>query len=124
MNTELAQEYKGLVKAMNKMCNTNHTVGQIMERALIKYKNQKWDSLRYAEWKRYNFSKIYTRDDGRCFWCHYKVSKNKATIDHLTPTSRGGKPLAANNMVICCSDCNASKGNLTGEEYILKLCTR
>ena len=37
--------------------------------------------------------------------------------DHKIPYSRGGLH-EISNLVVCCTSCNASKGNRTPEEYI------
>lgn len=37
-------------------------------------------------------------------------------IDHIIPTSRGGKD-SIENMVLSCQSCNSAKGNMTSEEF-------
>jgi 5-methylcytosine-specific restriction endonuclease McrA len=51
---------------------------------------------------------IYHRDGFRCVYCAFPVSSKSATIDHLTPTSRGGKHLPR-NLVTACRRCNFSR---------------
>jgi len=56
------------------------------------------------------FSKqnLFTRDRRTCQYCG---SKDKLTIDHILPKSKGGKT-NFENCVICCSKCNQKKGDL------------
>lgn len=49
--------------------------------------------------------------------CHY-CKKPGGTIDHRTPTSRGGVD-GKKNCVPCCYPCNMMKGDLTEEEFVL-----
>lgn len=56
------------------------------------------------------FSKknIIIRDDLICQYCG--AHKNKLTIDHVIPVSKGGKS-SFENCVAACQDCNNKKGN-------------
>jgi len=56
------------------------------------------------------FSKnnIMVRDNFTCQYCG--VEKNKLTIDHVIPVSRGGKS-SFENCVAACQDCNNKKGS-------------
>ena len=49
-----------------------------------------------------------------CYWCG---KRRKATIDHLTPLTRGGKHRIG-NVQIACFSCNASKNNKTPSEFV------
>jgi len=49
---------------------------------------------------------------GTCVYCGRPGTER----DHDVPTQRGGTN-DPSNIVIACSSCNASKGNLTGAEY-------
>lgn len=57
---------------------------------------------------------IFDRDGGRCEYCDRKVSRNRsdwrkvATIDHVTPLSRGGTH-TFDNVVLACMECNTKK---------------
>jgi 5-methylcytosine-specific restriction endonuclease McrA len=54
----------------------------------------------------------------RCVYCDLIViSESSFQIDHVIPLSRGGSWELA-NLILCCGECNAIKGSLTGEEYI------
>lgn len=50
-----------------------------------------------------------------CIYCFKKLTK--ATIEHLTPVSRGGSN-DKENLSVACKPCNSSKKNKTYEEYI------
>lgn len=64
---------------------------------------------------------------GKCFYCSVPVIRgkgikpkqklNSATIDHLTPMSRGGSKMKKENQVLSCYSCNLKKGNMTLIEY-------
>lgn len=64
--------------------------------------------------------KVLLRDNYTCYYCDTKLLHNEATIDHLTPRSRGGAD-HPDNLVCSCHDCNEDKGSLTLEEYYLYL---
>lgn len=60
------------------------------------------------------FSKrnVMIRDNFKCAFCG---SCNELTIDHVIPSSRGGKT-EFDNCVTCCIKCNAKKGDRTPTE--------
>ncbi|XP_051207545.1 uncharacterized protein [Lolium perenne] len=60
---------------------------------------------------------ILYRDD---FTCQYCPSEDDLTIDHVIPTSRGGK-WEWENLVTACSRCNSRKGNKTLLQANMKL---
>lgn len=70
---------------------------------------------------RFSKSRIYLRDDFICQYCQRKLLTTKVTIDHIIPSSRGGKSTWA-NCVTCCKDCNIYKANRTPKEANMKLC--
>lgn len=60
---------------------------------------------------------IFTRDKHTCAYCN---AKEKLTIDHIIPSSRGGQD-TWENMITSCESCNLKKGNKTPEEAGMKL---
>lgn len=64
---------------------------------------------------KYSKSMIYKRDRGRCQYCNNKVSKGKATLDHVVPKSRGGQTNFT-NIVVACVECNQRKKDRTPAE--------
>lgn len=61
------------------------------------------------------------RDHYKCQYCSTKSVS--LTIDHITPTSRGGSDIWE-NVVACCQECNVKKGDRTPKEakmHLLKI---
>jgi len=63
---------------------------------------------------------IFDRDNNTCQYCGKKMRKDKLTIDHVIPKSRGGGE-AWDNLVLACFECNAKKRNKSHEEMGMKL---
>ena len=59
---------------------------------------------------RFSRANVYLRDKYVCQYCYAKLDKKDCTLDHVLPTSKGGKSVFENT-VTACSPCNASKGN-------------
>lgn len=56
-------------------------------------------------------------NDWWCVYCHVPIRPGTASIDHITPVSRGGKNITA-NLALCCKRCNRAKGSLPGDIYV------
>lgn len=54
------------------------------------------------------------------FRCQYCKSRDRLTIDHVLPKSRGGRD-TWENLVTACTRCNTRKGNRTPEEADMPL---
>ena len=65
----------------------------------------------------YTRKNINIRDN---FECQYCGSKERLTLDHVMPASRGGKS-TWENIVTACFKCNSQKGNKTPEEAGMSL---
>ena len=52
----------------------------------------------------------YIMQGGRCIYCGRVVSHTKATCEHLTPRSYGGKRTYG-NVRMACRQCNQARGN-------------
>ena len=65
------------------------------------------------------FNVLY-RDNFECQYCHKKFTPKELTLDHVIPTSRGGKN-TWDNVVAACSRCNGKKGSKLLHEAGLKL---
>ena len=63
---------------------------------------------------------ILKRDKYSCQYCGIDLCDKTATIDHITPRSRGGGS-SWTNMVAACKDCNLHKGNKTPKEAKMEL---
>lgn len=81
---------------------------------LIHYVVTKWRYTAGPAWSR---AGVIRRDKGRCGYCGADCGK---TVDHIVPTSRGGKNTWANT-IACCDPCNQRKGNSTLVEARMKL---
>ena len=57
------------------------------------------------------------------FRCQYCGSRDRLTIDHVLPKSRGGRD-TWENLVAACTPCNNRKGNRTPDEAGMKLLRR
>ena len=86
----------------------------------MKREKEKARHLRKTQWWR---NKI---QDGVCFYCHRKVGRERLTMDHMVPLSRGGKSKKG-NIVAACKECNNKKKTLLPvewEEYLNSLAER
>jgi 5-methylcytosine-specific restriction endonuclease McrA len=68
---------------------------------------------RSGRWQNFR-DKILERDNYICFYC----DEPGDTVDHLTPTSRGGKLYSLDNCVCACLKCNREKGDRLLSEYL------
>ena len=59
---------------------------------------------------RFSKQNVFLRDGFECQYCGDDVSRKTATLDHIMPTSHGGKT-TFENTCCACADCNARKGN-------------
>jgi len=63
---------------------------------------------------------VLERDRYTCAYCGKKCSPREATIDHITPVSRGGRS-SWGNTVTACFRCNQRKADRTPHEAGMKL---
>jgi 5-methylcytosine-specific restriction endonuclease McrA len=59
---------------------------------------------------RFSKGNVFLRDGYKCVYCETALQKKDCTLDHVLPTSHGGKT-TFENTVTACGPCNASKGN-------------
>ncbi len=59
---------------------------------------------------RFSKSNVFLRDNYTCAYCSEHLEKKECTLDHVLPTSHGGKT-TFENCVTACGPCNAGKGN-------------
>ncbi len=62
-----------------------------------------------------NRKNILARDHYTCQYCDKRLPASELTLDHIMPSSRGGKDSWA-NLVACCVGCNRKKADKTPEE--------
>ena len=65
-----------------------------------------------VRWSKRN---IFARDNYECQYCGCRPGQNFLTIDHVLPSSRGGKT-TWENTVAACRPCNSRKGDRTPTE--------
>jgi len=63
---------------------------------------------------------IMKRDENRCQYCGKTLRGETETLDHVIPSSRGGKHTWT-NVVAACKPCNTHKADRTPEEANMKL---
>jgi hypothetical protein len=71
---------------------------------MVKEFMKKKSSIRFSK------QNVFLRDGYKCAYCEIDVNRKTATLDHILPTSLGGKTTFENS-VCACADCNARKGN-------------
>jgi 5-methylcytosine-specific restriction endonuclease McrA len=59
---------------------------------------------------RFSKGNVFLRDLYKCAYCEKSLQKKDCTLDHVLPTSHGGKT-TFENTVTSCGPCNANKGN-------------
>jgi hypothetical protein len=59
--------------------------------------------------------KVFDRDGHRCGYCNCTLTGSNRTVDHVIPTSKGGKNIYE-NVVACCGKCNSKKGDKSLKE--------
>ncbi|HCT79942.1 MAG TPA: HNH endonuclease [Micromonosporaceae bacterium] len=83
---------------------------------LVSYVVTRWRHTKGPAWSR---AGVLARDERRCAYCGGPA----ATIDHVVPSSRGGKNTWTNT-VAACGGCNQRKGDRTPAEAGLVLKVR
>lgn len=63
---------------------------------------------------------IFSRDNNTCMYCGHKFSTVDLNIDHVVPSSEGGKN-EWTNLVCSCYKCNSKKANKSLKEARMKL---
>jgi 5-methylcytosine-specific restriction protein A len=80
----------------------------------LRREKEKARSLRRTHWWDRKVQK------GVCHYCHSDVGRERLTMDHVVPLSRGGRSKKG-NIVPACKECNNKKKSmvpLEWEEYI------
>ncbi len=67
-----------------------------------------------------NKENVLRRDNHECQYCNRQLTTSSGTIDHILPTSRGGRH-DWTNVVASCSRCNNRKGSRTPQEANMPL---
>lgn len=70
-----------------------------------------------AQGRRRMVKLLMQRDGDCCRYCRDRLYTTTATIEHLTPQSRGGSNRIS-NLALSCQKCNNAKNSFTDEEYM------
>tara|TARA_Y100000034_G_scaffold34222_1_gene41947 strand:- start:16919 stop:17467 length:549 start_codon:yes stop_codon:yes gene_type:complete len=105
---------RAIVRVFNGTCNV---VTEYDDYIPTKYHNIKFPAVivrdEYLKRERLanlNSTSLWYRDMGKCAYCKEKISKEKMTIDHVLPRSKGGQH-RWDNVVTSCGPCNYAKGD-------------
>ena len=63
---------------------------------------------------------IHARERGLCFYCLRRFVTRGRVLDHVVPQARGGNN-SYRNLVSCCVECNAQKGETAAEDFLRTL---
>jgi len=66
---------------------------------------------------------IFKRENGVCFYCLKKVTKENCVLDHMVSQANGGDN-TYRNIVAACHECNAWKRDMNGSDFIRNLYRR
>ncbi|MBW1944437.1 MAG: HNH endonuclease [Deltaproteobacteria bacterium] len=92
----------------------------LVNESQINREKEKARHLRKSQWWRNRIHK------GICHYCGAEVGRDRLTMDHVVPLSRGGKSRKG-NVVPCCKECNSRKRTMLPiewEEYLVSLSDR
>ena len=60
---------------------------------------------------------VYRRFNARCLYCRKYLERDKASLEHLIPLSKGGTN-HKDNLALACKACNSHRGNSDVAAYI------
>lgn len=63
---------------------------------------------------------IHAREGGLCFYCLRKIRARLHCLDHVVPRAHSGRN-SYRNLVSCCMECNASKGERRADDFLRSL---
>lgn len=63
---------------------------------------------------------IHAREGGLCFYCLRKIKARLHCLDHVVPRAHSGRN-SYRNLVSCCMECNASKGERRADDFLRSL---
>jgi hypothetical protein len=63
---------------------------------------------------------ILRRENSCCFYCLRALKADTAAYDHVVPPAQGGNS-TYRNIVACCLECNATKGNGSAADFLRQL---
>jgi hypothetical protein len=60
---------------------------------------------------------ILERENGECFYCFRKITKDNYVLDHMTSQVNSGNN-SYRNIVATCHECNSTKTGINGEDFV------
>lgn len=122
VDSKTYQRWKYLIKisvAVNrhyKMCEIYRKKYKILNNFVVvglKYngKNVKRRTSGYAR------EFVLSNRRAKCLYCETPLTVENATADHIVPISSGGNNCQV-NLIVCCNNCNAERGNLDFMFYL------
>lgn len=63
---------------------------------------------------------VHAREAGVCFYCRKRLTRFTMCLDHVIPRVYSGRN-GYRNLVSCCAECNALKGQRSAKEFLRKL---
>lgn len=94
------------------------TAYDLARHASVEYKNRHNHLMR--EQYKQRRERIFIRDDFTCHYCGFSGWPHELTVDHKTPSSRGGSN-ADDNLVTACGDCNRRKSAKSYDRYLAEI---
>lgn len=101
-----------------------------IDRLLMSHEQKKEEGCAKVRGRRRKLIMLSERQNHRCCYCgcdtwhpdiiDYKTDRsksNKATLEHLLPTSQGGT-FSWDNLVMACSECNTARGDIPFEDFL------
>ena len=65
---------------------------------------------KFQNYVKFSRSNVYLRDMYKCQYCSDIFERNRLTLDHVVPKSKGGET-SWEKIVTCCNSCNTFKGS-------------
>ena len=88
--------------------------------SIVRFVGNVIKKFRFNRVVKFSRENVFIRDEGQCQYCGIEMTKANFTLDHIIPSSQGGKK-AWNNIVACCKRCNQKKGNKSLKQAGMKL---
>ena len=88
--------------------------------SIVRFVGNVIKKFRYNRVIKFSRENVFIRDEGKCQYCNVELNLSNFTLDHIVPSSEGGKKVW-NNIVACCRRCNQKKGNKSLKQAGMKL---
>ena len=88
--------------------------------SIVRFVGNVIKKFRFNRVVKFSRENVFIRDEGQCQYCGIEMTKANFTLDHIIPSSQGGKKVWS-NIVACCKRCNQKKGNKSLKQAGMKL---